>query len=187
MIKDSEVIFAALRLSRAMRRCPPDFGERPFPPAVGRMLVCVQANPGVSSRELCEMLDLRPSSLSEMLTRAEESGWLTRTADPEDKRVQHIDLTERGKQLLTGLEAMRETDAARKTACFTEAEKKQFAALCGRLSDHLERLAPDQPLRGPRGPQDPHGPGREPGPRRERRRPPEVEHEGFPPGTVFRA
>ena len=61
-----KALFSVLRMSRALKRCPPDQGERPFPPAVGRMLHCVQMNPGVSSRELCELLDLRPSSLSEM-------------------------------------------------------------------------------------------------------------------------
>ena len=78
MSTDSNVIFAILKLSRAMRRCPPDPGKPPFPPAIGRLLACVSENSGISSRELCEMLDLRPSSLSEMLSRAEQEGWITR-------------------------------------------------------------------------------------------------------------
>ncbi len=195
-MKDMEVIFSALRLSRAMRRCPPDFGERPFPPAVGRMLACVRVNPGVSSRELCELLDLRPSSLSEMLSRAEENEWLTRTPDEEDKRVQHISLTEKGILRMTGLEAAREADAARKTACFTEAEKEQFAALCNRLSDHLEKLSldlPDFPEGGPEGPRcprqgrphhGPKGPGMpEEDPEGEERRP----GPWLPPGARLRS
>ena len=55
---DSDVILAYLKLSRAMRRCPPERKAPPFPPAVGRLLECAAANPGVSSRELCEALDL---------------------------------------------------------------------------------------------------------------------------------
>ena len=54
---DFDVILASLKLSRAMRRCPPPRGEHPFPPAVGRLLACAAENPGVSSRELCELLD----------------------------------------------------------------------------------------------------------------------------------
>ena len=68
---DFDVILASLKLARAMRRCPPERGEHPFPPAVGRLLACTAENPGVSSRELCELLDVRPSSLSEMLARAD--------------------------------------------------------------------------------------------------------------------
>ena len=84
---DSDVILASLKLARAMRRCPPERGEAPFPPAVGRLLACAAENPGISSRELCELLDIRPSSLSEMLSRAEAEGLLTRAVDEEDRRV----------------------------------------------------------------------------------------------------
>ena len=81
MNPDARVIFSILKLSRAMRRCPPPRGGHPFPPAIGRLLECVAAAPGVSSRELCEALDLRPSSLSEMLARAEEDSLLFAAGD----------------------------------------------------------------------------------------------------------
>ena len=42
---DSDVILAYLKLSRAMRRCPPERKYLPFPPAVGRLLECAAANP----------------------------------------------------------------------------------------------------------------------------------------------
>ena len=164
-----EVILAVLRLSRAMKRCPPDHGERPFPPAVGRMMDCVRMHPGVSSRELCELLDLRPSSLSEMLARAEKEGWITRVADEEDRRMQHVSLSAKGQQLVEGIEVSRELDAARKIACFSDAERETFIQLCNRLSDHLESLAPEQPDGETQPPERPrwpmpegkhHGPGR---------------------------
>ena len=43
---DNEVIAAFLKLARAMRRCPPEKREMPFPPAIGRLLECAAANPG---------------------------------------------------------------------------------------------------------------------------------------------
>lgn len=142
---NERVIFSALRVSRALKRCPPDLGELPFPPAVGRVLDCVRKNSGVSSRELCELLDLRPSSLSEILARAEKDGLLARIPDEEDKRMQHITLTEKGETLVAGIENTRARDAVQKTACFTEEEKKTFCELCDRLSAHLEKLALDLP------------------------------------------
>ena len=104
---DNEVIAAFLKLARAMRRCPPEKREMPFPPAIGRLLECAAANPGVSSRELCELLDLRPSSLSEMLARAEAEGLLTRTVDENDRRVQRVTLAERGERLIREMENAR--------------------------------------------------------------------------------
>ena len=145
MNQDNEVILAFLKLARAMRRCPPERGEHSFPPAIGRLLECAAKNPGVSSRDLCEFLDLRPSSLSEMLSRAEADGLLTRTADEADRRVQRISLTEKGRKAVTEMETARDLDARRRVSCLTEEEKEQFCRLCDKLSEHMERLALDLP------------------------------------------
>jgi len=143
--QNHDVLLAALKLSRAMRRCPPDRGQFPFPPAVGRLLTCVAANPNVSSRELCEMMDIRPSSLSELLARSEEEGWIARAVDEEDRRVQRVTLAAKGQAAVHEMEAARQADLDRKTGCLTEEEKAQFCALCNRLSEHLEKLALDLP------------------------------------------
>lgn len=167
MNKETDVILSVLKLSRAMRRCapPPPPPDRPFPGSsadregfpgpgrpcrplggsTGRLLACIAENPNVSSRDLCEILDLRPSSLSEMLTRAEKEGLITRAVDETDRRIQRVDLSPKGKSFIDGMEAAREKDAERKTSCFTEEEKAQFCALCNRLSEHLESLALDLP------------------------------------------
>ena len=195
---DSDVIFSYLKLSRAMRRCPPERKALPFPPAVGRLLECAAANPGVSSRELCEALDLRPSSLSEILARAENDGLLSRTVDENDRRVQRVSLTPNGSAVVADMEKVRNEDAKKKTSCLTEEEKEQFCSLCNRLSEHIEKLAlelpeglmPDHPgprHPGPRHPGEdvpgPGGPGRpgedRPGPEGPGRPP-------LPPGGRFR-
>ncbi len=191
MNKDTEVILAMLKLSRALRRCPPppppaggipgseggnhpeQHRPMPFPPALGRMLSCVAENPGVSSRDLCEFLDVRPSSLSEILTRAENDGWITRTASEEDRRIQRVNLSDKGKSFIAAMREAEEKDAARKTSCLTDEEKAQFCALCNRLSEHMESLdfpefsprpgVPDEPdfdrrpSRNPRRPFMPEG------------------------------
>ena len=168
---DSDVILSYLKLSRAMRRCPPERKAMPFPPAVGRLLECAAANPGVSSRELCEALDLRPSSLSEILARAENDGLLCRAVDENDRRVQLVSLTSSGSAVVADMEKVRNEDAKKKTSCLTEEEKEQFCSLCNRLSEHIEKLAlelpeglmPDHPCPhypGPRHPgEDVPGPG----------------------------
>ena len=164
---DHDVILASLKLARAMRRCPPERGESPFPPAVGRLLACAAENPGISPRELCELRDVRPSSLSEMLARAEADSLLTRAVDEADKRIQRITLSEKGSRLISELKAARDEDARKKTSCLTEEEKITFCDLCEKLSAHIESLALELPegMEPPPGPEFPH-PGPEPdGPR----------------------
>ncbi len=145
MSLNDEVLLSALKLARAMRRCPPDRGEDGFPPAVGRVLESACGRDGITSRELSRLLDLRPSSLSELMARAEEQGLLIRSADEEDRRVQHVTLTEAGREAVLRIRSVRDADAAKKTACFTESEKEAFVALCGKLSRHLESAAPAGP------------------------------------------
>ena len=195
---DSDVILAYLKLSRAMRRCPPERKYLPFPPAVGRLLECAAANPGVSSRELCEALDLRPSSLSEILVRAENDGLLCRTVDENDRRVQRVSLTPGGSAVVADMEKVRNEDAKKKTSCLTEEEKKQFCSLCNRLSEHIEKLAlelpeglmPDHPglhHSGPRHPgEDCPGPGGLGSAGDDRPGPEGPGHPPFPPGGRFR-
>ncbi len=203
------VILSVLRLSRALRRCPPEEREDRLPPAMGRLLACVGAHSGVSSRDLCELLDLRPSSLSEMLSRGEEDGLLARTADENDRRIQHIRLTEKGEALAERREASRRADEEEKTACFTEEEARRFCELSQRLAAHLEsvgadkaRRCPPPPFRGEEGPMSfdrggrPGCPPLPPGHRRPGRpapeqggqeTSPEPEQEGrFPKGARFR-
>ena len=179
---DNAVILASLKLARAMRRCPPERGAFPFPPAVGRLLACAAENPGVSSRELCEFLDLRPSSLSEILARAEADGLLTRAADEADRRVQRITLSEKGRKAVADMEEARNLDARRKTACFTEEEKERFVSLCEKLSGHIERLALDLPED-----RRPPFPPREPGPRPSGEEAPRGRRPRFPPGTRIKS
>ena len=143
--RDGDVILACLKLARAMRRIPPERREYPFPPAVGRLLDCAAKNPGVSSRELCEFLDVRPSSLSEMLSRAEADGFITRTVDEADRRVQRISLSAKGQKAVTEMETARNLEAQKMTSALTEEEKEQFCALCDKLIARMERLALDLP------------------------------------------
>ena len=159
--RDGDVILACLKLARAMRRIPPERREYPFPPAVGRLLDCAAKNPGVSSRELCEFLDVRPSSLSEMLSRAEAEGFITRTVDEADRRIQRIALSEKGQKAVNDMEAARNAEAQKMTSALTDEEKEQFCALCDKLSTHMERLALDLP--------------------EDRRMPPPPPPPGFPP------
>jgi len=190
---DNDVILAALKLARAMRRCPPPPGAHPFPPAVGRLLACTAKNPGVSSRELCEILDVRPSSLSEILSRAEADGLITRAVDEADRRIQRVSLSPRGQQIVSEMEAARDKDARQKTSCLTEDEKAQFCALCDRLSEHMEKLALDLPeeLRprphGPHGCPPPPGGPRPPFPREPGEDPDAPEGPRFRPGARFRS
>ena len=97
--------------------------------------------------------------------------------DENDRRVQRVSLTDKGRAVVAEIEQARNEDAKKKTSCLSEEEKALFCSLCSRLSEHIEKLALDLPesLMPP-----PPGPGC-PGPQEDRPgRPP------LPPGGRYR-
>ena len=149
------VLASILKLMRAMRRHPPR-PEHDFPPAVGRFLSLLSENNGASSREMCELLDIRPSSLSELLTRMERERLIERTVDENDRRGSRITLSDSGNEAVARMASRRDDEAERLSACFTDEEAAQFCALCDRLSAYLESLPREESER-PRHPPFPHG------------------------------
>ncbi len=135
-----DVIFAVMKLMRSMRRRPPRPEEGLYP-GMGRPLEVLAENNNVSSRELAELLDIRPSSLTELLSRLESEGMVARTPDENDRRVSRVSLTDKGRELAEKMKAEHEQRKARASACFTDEEAGQFCALCERLGEHLQTIA----------------------------------------------
>ena len=162
----NDVMRSTLKLMRSMRRRPPR-GEHQFPPAVERMLMTLSDNEGATSRDLCEILDVRPSSLSELLGKMEEKGLVSRQISEEDKRAAIVTLTEEGAAAAAAIRANFEQKAAEFSACFTDEEAAKFCELSDKLAAHLESLPGEEghegegPFchhRGPGfGPCGPHG------------------------------
>lgn len=67
-------------------------------PGQGRLLGMVLKFEPVSQKDLVEKLDVRPSSLSEMLKKLESKGLIERRQDEEDKRNVIVSLSEKGRE-----------------------------------------------------------------------------------------
>ena len=165
MEKENDIMKSVLKLMRAMRRHPVR-PEHEFPPAVGRTLMTLQNNDGASPAELCEYMDVRPSSMSELLSHMEEAGLVSRVSNENDRRATKVFLSETGKKAVDRMKEKFRTENEKLAACFTEEELVQFCALCDKLSAHVESLPAAAPC-GPHGhhchhggPHGPHGPHR---------------------------
>lgn len=137
----SRVLESTFKLLRATKRRP-SRGEHELPPTVGHLLMILKDNNGASSSELCELLDIRPSSLSELLVRVEKHEFIERKVSEADKRVTNVFLTEKGVSAVDQLEASRLKAEEEFSSCFTEEEKEQFSVLAEKLAKHLEENAP---------------------------------------------
>ena len=163
MFDRQNVIVSALRLMRAMRRHPPR-PEGSLPPMVERFLCELSKNEGASSRDLCEAMDMRPSSMSELIARMEAEGFVSREIDPLDRRVSHIRLSDEGREAAGAVTAARGKAAQELTSCLSDEEAEQFCGLCDRLSEHMGSVAwgdggfEHRGHRGPRFGEDCEGP-----------------------------
>lgn len=88
----------------------------------------------LTQSRLSEMLDIRPSSTSELLKKLENKGLITRTDDPDDRRVTIIKLTDAGKEIIDRTKRPNFDDmAVDLTVGLSEDEIKQLNALLKKM------------------------------------------------------
>ena len=62
----------------------------------GRILALLKMKPEISQRELTYLLNMSKQALAQLLAKLEKSGYITKEASEEDKRVLNVKLTEAG-------------------------------------------------------------------------------------------
>lgn len=65
----------------------------------GRVIKLLKIHPKISQKDLSYLLDIRPQSLGELLSKLEKNGYILRTPSEKDKRAMIIELTKKGTEL----------------------------------------------------------------------------------------
>lgn len=131
-----EPILPALdRVMRLLRRRPA--AGQHAGRGVFRLLSLIRETPGISTRELAEGLDVRPSSLNEKLARLEEAEILRRVRDAEDQRVFLLELLPKGEAHLEEIRAVRKDMNEALGGILTEEEASQLTGLLHKLAEGL--------------------------------------------------
>ena len=93
---------------------------------------------GVRQKTLTEELRINPSSVSEMISKLQNDGYVMRTVDPDDKRATLIVLTELGEARAAEIADERQARFAGLFSALTEEEKEQLVALLEKLTTPAE-------------------------------------------------
>lgn len=146
------------------------FGMRAFGPHTnphrgqGRVLSILKMQSPVNQKEFSYLLDMRQQSLSELLAKLEQKGYITRTPSEEDRRTTVVTLTEAGKAAAEQTE-QQEWDASGLFDCLTEEEQRNLSGYLDRLAEAMEQELDNMEVdwkafgRGPGfGPKGHHGP-----------------------------
>ncbi|MBO0455970.1 winged helix-turn-helix transcriptional regulator [Enterococcus hulanensis] len=127
-----------------------------------RVLAILAKEDGLIQSQLAEILDIRPSSLAELMKKMEKSGDVIRKEEEHDKRIKRVFLTEKGKQKAQKFSYISEDMSEIFFAGLTEEEQEKFSEYlqkisagwqedfqkqAGRFVDPMDRLRQMQAMR----------------------------------------
>ncbi|MBX9967715.1 MarR family transcriptional regulator [Priestia aryabhattai] len=102
----------------------------------GRILKLLKLQPKTTQKELSYLLDMRPQSIGELLSKLERKGYIVRTPSEKDRRVLSVELTE------SGLEAIEATEEQNNSSgifdVLSEEEQDTLSHLMQKLNTYLD-------------------------------------------------
>lgn len=127
-----------------------------------RVLAILVKEDGLIQSQLAEILDIRPSSLAELMKKMEKSNDVLRKEEKHDKRIKRVFLTEKGRQKAKKISHVGEDMSEAFFAGLTEEEQanfseymqkisagwqEEFQKQAGRFIDPMDRLRQMQAMR----------------------------------------
>jgi DNA-binding MarR family transcriptional regulator len=103
-------------------------------PGLAGVMRLLRTEPGMSQQQLAERLGTVPSRVVGYVDDLEARGWVARTRDPEDRRVNVLTITPAGAEGFKALATVARTHERRITAGLDEAEKATLLELLGRVA-----------------------------------------------------
>jgi len=110
--------------------------------AQARALLYLARCEGINQACLAVLLEVQPISLARLLDRMGAAGWIERRADPGDRRVHLLYLTDKARPLIDELQRMSAETRADALAGFSEAEKDMAMRLMTRVHGNLSVSVP---------------------------------------------
>lgn len=141
MYKTRALLGKLRRLTNLMQRARiQEFADHDFNmmDGKGRLLGVLHEKDGLTQRELGEVLDIRPSSVGELVRKLEMGGLVVRKNNERDRRVMNVYLTDAGRELVSDTSSVRTEIQACVFKDISEEEKDVFARVLERMIASLE-------------------------------------------------
>ncbi|MTI56586.1 MarR family winged helix-turn-helix transcriptional regulator [Geosporobacter ferrireducens] len=108
----------------------------------GRILSILKMKPEISQKDLSYLLEMRPQSLGELLSKLEKKGYISRTPSETDRRVMNIKLTKEGNEATEASE--QEFSFDKVFECLNDEEQQNFSNYLDRIIHTLESQIDDE-------------------------------------------
>lgn len=101
-----------------------------------RCLFLLDQRKELCQKDLADLLQIRPASAGEIISKLEHKGLVVRRSSPEDKRILLVSLTFLGREEVRHARAERTQRHAELLASLSEEEKEQFCRLLQKINEH---------------------------------------------------
>lgn len=102
-----------------------------------RLLLSLERNPNENQSFYAERLEIEPITLTRIVDRLEDAGWIERQADPADRRARILHLTDKSRGIVARLRISVEALFEDMLAGFDAAERDLLARLLDRMATNL--------------------------------------------------
>jgi MarR family transcriptional regulator, transcriptional regulator for hemolysin len=102
-----------------------------------RALALLWRNPGISQRQLAQILEMQPISVARLIDRMQKRGWVERRPDPADRRAVKLYLTERAEPIMTRMRKHAADMRAFALGGVSQKEQKQLLDVLFRMRTNL--------------------------------------------------
>jgi DNA-binding MarR family transcriptional regulator len=103
------------------------------------LLAVLWEHEGFAHSELAQHLGVTPATITKMVQRMEQAGFVSRQPDRADQRISRVYLTEKGRLIRHQVDEVFRTLEADMMAGFDEAEREQLLGYLQRVAANLER------------------------------------------------
>ena len=114
-------------------------------PGQAPVFFILSSQEGLNQKELAERMHIKPATLTVMLTRLEQGGFIERFSDPSDQRVWRVRLTREGHEISRRVrQAVEEIDGLT-FGNFSPEEREQFRGLMNKMYGNLKKGPQENP------------------------------------------
>ncbi|UOF89615.1 MarR family transcriptional regulator [Fodinisporobacter ferrooxydans] len=131
-------------INRYLRSNVFDPNERPITRVQWLLLRYIDKNCGCTIGELANYVDVRSSTMSQMIDRLEKNGLVYRECGKEDARIKKVYLHDKGLALIKRMKSLYIKSLAEPFESFSNEEKETFIGLMEKFVRHIPRKKGDQ-------------------------------------------
>lgn len=108
-------------------------------PGQSHLMLIINKHPGITQKELSEKNSTQPASITGIIGRMEENGYIERISDSEDKRIMRVYPTDKGKKYAAECQNFMNQLSEKLFETFTKEEIKQLISLVDKMDSNLDK------------------------------------------------